>query len=122
MTGLDRKQKKVYAWVETRLGKLNQNKKERALRFLEESLELVQTIGVTESDIFAVLAHVYSKPQGETAQEIGGVGVTLLALSEATGISFDWALEREITRIHTSSPKKFRDRQDQNVKLGIGLS
>lgn len=92
------------------------------MRFLEESLELIQAIGLTKSDVFSVLAHVYSKPEGEVSQDIGGVGVTLLALSESTGISFDWALEREITRIHALSPKKFRDRQDVNVKLGIGLS
>jgi predicted transcriptional regulator len=77
------------------------NKSERGYRFIEESLELVQAVGMTKEQVLAVVDYTYSRPIGELSQEVGGVMVTLTVLCEVFGIdSFDEG-ERELTRIDT---------------------
>ena len=56
------------------------DKTERNHRFLEEALELVQSIGCTQSEAHQLVDYVYGRPAGEPSQEVGGVMVTLAAL------------------------------------------
>lgn len=53
---------------------------ERALRFGEESLELVQSLGVTREQALALVKQVYDKEPGDPFQELGGTMVTLATL------------------------------------------
>lgn len=52
-------------------------------RFLEEALELVQSLGCTANEAHRVVDYVFSRPVGEPAQELGGVMVTLATLCNA---------------------------------------
>lgn len=66
---------------------------ERNHRFLEESLELVQACGCTQSEAHQLVDYVFGRPVGEVQQEAGGVMVTLAALCRAQGIDdsdFGW--------------------------------
>jgi hypothetical protein len=56
---------------------------ERNHRFLEEALELVQSLGCTKSEALQLVDYVYGRNVGQVRQEIGGVMVTLSALSSA---------------------------------------
>lgn len=74
---------------------------ERNHRFLEESLELVQSCGCTASEAHQLVDYVYGRPVGERAQEVGGVMVTLAALCLAQGLDMHAAGETELARIWT---------------------
>lgn len=45
-------------------------------RFLEESLELVQSMSCTRDDAHALVDYVYNRQTGQPVQEVGGVMVT----------------------------------------------
>ena len=75
------------------------DKVERNHRFLEEALELVQSLGCTASEAHQLVDYVYGRPQGEVNQEAGGVMVTLAALCEVSAIDLEFASRKEGRRI-----------------------
>lgn len=77
------------------------DKTERADRFIEESLELVQSVGYPADRIMALISYVYSRPLGEPVQEVGGVMVTLASFCLSHGINLDDAAQTELTRVWT---------------------
>ncbi len=88
---------------------------ERNHRFLEESLELVQSLGCTESEAHQLVEYVYNRNIGEVNQEAGGVMVTLAALCEAAGIHMQLAGETELARIWTKV-EQIREKQAAKPK------
>jgi hypothetical protein len=93
-------------------GHVAADKRERNHRFLEESLELVQSHGCTEAEALELVAYVYGRPIGEPVQELGGVMVTLAALSEAHGLDMDRAGLIELARVsEASTMNKIRAKQ-----------
>ena len=72
---------------------------ERNYRFLEESLELVQSLGCTRADCLALVDYVYGRDRGQPVQEVGGVMVTLAALCAANYLDMQQAAEHELARI-----------------------
>lgn len=77
-------QKRVAGWMrETFTLELIESIKERNHRFLEESLELVQSLDCTETEAHMIVAYVFGRPKGEVKQELGGVLVTLSAMCNA---------------------------------------
>lgn len=77
------------------------DRQERNHRFLEESLELVQSLGCTASEAHQLVDYVYSRPIGEPDQEAGGVMVTLAALCLANAMDMHTAGYIELARIWT---------------------
>lgn len=66
----------------------------RCYRFLEEAIELVQSLGTTKEQANILVNYVYGRPLGEPHQEVGGTMVTLAALCAAKGLSMNtcaWA-------------------------------
>ena len=80
--------------------RLYRDRQQRCLRFFEEATELVQAFGLPEQQALNVLSYVYARPEGEPAQEVGGVGVTLLALCSTEEIDFNRELFTEFGRIN----------------------
>ena len=74
------------------------DRQERTHRFLEESLELAQANGGSREDVEALVAYVYSRPQGNPEAEVGGVIVTLAGLCSASKIDLGKAGDRELER------------------------
>jgi hypothetical protein len=74
------------------------NVTERNHRFLEESLELVQSKGCTREEAHMLVEYVFGRPVGEPEQETGGVMVTLAALCNAAGMDMDMAARVELAR------------------------
>lgn len=72
---------------------------ERALRFGEESLELIQSLNVTREQALALVQQVYDKPVGEPMQELGGTLVTLASLCAVTGLHAGRAYQDEWDRV-----------------------
>jgi len=74
---------------------------ERNHRFLEEALELAQSLDCTREEALQLVDYVFGRPVGEPAQEVGGVMVTLAALCTPAGIDLEQASENELNRIWT---------------------
>ena len=56
---------------------------QRGLRLFEEAIETAQACGCDSALLHRLIDHVYAKPLGELPQELGGLGVTMLALAAA---------------------------------------
>lgn len=93
-------QQRVYPWLLVCFGaKIANDRVERNHRFLEESLELVQSLGLTQSEAHQLVDYVFGRPVGYPPQEVGGVMVTLAALCLANGMDMHEAGEVELARI-----------------------
>lgn len=110
-------QREVGQWAVSCFGIERANDpRERNLRFLEESIELVQANGLSHEEALAVLDYVYSRPRGSVAQEVGGAIVTLAALCRAAGISLDDAATTELSRIS----ERVVEIREKNLKKPLG--
>lgn len=95
-------QARVQPWLMGCFGaEIAADREERNHRFLEESLELVQSLGCTASEAHQLVDYVYGRDIGEPAQEVGGVMVTLAALCLANGLDMHANGETELARIWT---------------------
>jgi hypothetical protein len=93
-------QQRVQPWLMTTFGpEISANVTERNHRFLEESLELVQSLGCTASEAHQLVDYVFNRPLGEPSQEVGGVMTTLAALCLATNLDMHKCGEVELRRI-----------------------
>lgn len=88
---------------------------ERNHRFLEEALELVQSLGCTKSEAYQLVDYVYGRPTGEPMQELGGVQVTLAALCYPHDLDMREAAERELARVWEKIDK-IRAKQEAKPK------
>ena len=93
-------QQRVNRWVLECFGaEIAVDKVERNHRFLEESLELVQSCGCTKSEAHQLVDYVFGREIGVPSLEVGGVMVTLAALCTAHSIDMRGAGENELRRI-----------------------
>jgi len=103
----------VADWMHDCFGpEISADKLERADRFLEEVLELLQAVGYPRERVRELEGYTYSRPVGELGQEVGGVMVTLAALCSAHNVDMQGEGDRELDRI--TQPKimrKIRDKQ-----------
>lgn len=121
MNARDVRQGAIWDWTCGTFGEDACTSKERAMRFLEEAIELVQAEGIDIAAINAVLAHVLAKEPGNPVQEAGGVGLTLLAYCESKGFSADDAEAGELVRVKAIDPEKFRARHNKKADAGIAV-
>ena len=114
----------IEQFVRTRFGdKVMDNKEERAARVLEEAIELFQ-VDARDPKEGRAKAHklidvVFDKKVGDRKQEIGGLGVTLLALCAAHEHRLDELVKTEIARIMSMSPDHFLQKQTAKSDLGV---
>lgn len=81
------------------------DKVERNHRFLEEALELVQSLGCSQSEAHQLVDYVFARPIGEPNQEAGGTLVTLAALLTASRLDMRICGELELDRVWTKVEK-----------------
>ena len=93
-------QARVSPWLEACFGThIATDVTERNHRFLEEALELVQSLGCTHSEAMQLVDYVFARETGEPFQEVGGAMVTLAALCAANGLDMAAAGEVELARV-----------------------
>lgn len=93
-------QKKVGEWLIQCFGEeIASDKLERNDRYIEESLELVQSCGYTRDRAHDLVDYVFDRPVGEKHQEVGGSIITLAALCVAQDINMQAAGYEELARI-----------------------
>lgn len=117
----DTRQVKVLEWVREVFGDVALAVEERVTRVVEEVVELAQAEGVSREQVLHVVDHVYGRKRGEVFQEVGGVGVTLLAYCQVRGISADYAERQELHRVLGLPAERFRARQAVKAEAGIGV-
>lgn len=69
-----------------------------------------------------LIDHVFSKEAGEIGQELGGVGVTVLALAHAAGIDADAEEQREIARVRSKPLQWFWERNRAKNEAGFDVT
>lgn len=72
---------------------------ERNWRFLEEALELVQSLGGNAADAHKLVDYVFGRGIGSPSQEVGGTMVTLACLVAANRLSMHVSALTELARI-----------------------
>lgn len=101
MTTMQKYQSDVKDWCVTCFGEaIATDKTERCYRFMEEALELVQSVGMTERQVRQLVDYVYGRDIGEPYQEVGGVMVTLSTLVAANGLDLEKCARQELERIN----------------------
>lgn len=99
-------QSRVFPWLIECFGEqIAKDKVERNHRFLEESLELVQSLGCTPSEAHQLVDYVFAREVGDPPQETGGVMITLAALCLANQLDMHECGEVELARIWTKVDK-----------------
>ncbi len=116
---INRFQNQVKPWLDACFGAaIAGDKTERNQRFLEESLELVQSCGCTQSEAHQLVDYVFGRAVGEPAQEVGGVMVTLAALCLAHALDMHKAGATELERIWTKVDE-IRAKQSAKPRFGV---
>lgn len=88
-------------WLEECFGEtISKDKVERNHRFLEEALELVQSLGCTREEAHQLVDYTFDRPVGEPYQEVGGSMTTLAALCSANGFNMMELGEIELERMY----------------------
>ena len=95
-------------------------KRERALRFLEEALELVQATGLYKDDVIRQMHYTYDRPVGKVEEELGQTQFTFFALAACHDIDSYEAFQ-EVYRI-ACTPERIEKVKAKNIlKREAGL-
>lgn len=117
------RQIKVANWVEEAFGLQQARSVEyRGLRFVEEAIELAQSCDCKLETLHQLIDHIYSRPKGDLRQELGGVGLTLLALANAAGMSADAAEQEELERVLSKPLEMFKKRNEEKQAALLDLT
>jgi hypothetical protein len=109
-------------WAIGVFGPIAANPVERATRFIEEALELAQSIGVPAARAAAIHARVYARAPGFSTMEIGQAALTLELLAEAIGMNLDASADAELARVRAISNEEWQRRHDAKVRAGIAAA
>lgn len=112
-------QQGIGAWARETFGEEDWTQRARAIRFIEEALELVQALGLDLPVVLRVAARVYEGPPGTVAQELGGTVVSLCALAEQVGMSLEEAGTEEFQRVLSLPAAHFRERNRAKCEAGL---
>lgn len=109
-------------WVLNALGAgILYDRKERAMRILEEATELAQCEGVTQAEAAGIGERVFSRAVGEARQEMAGVYFTLIVYAWVRRFSLEDALVAELERVEDPALIKcIRAKHADKVAAGIG--
>lgn len=99
---------------------------QRAIRMLEEAVEAYQAACSSE-DSAELMAHrligyVFARPVGTLAQELGGIGVTVLALAEAANLDADVCEVAEFCRVMSKPLEHFAKRNQEKNAAGFEMT
>lgn len=92
---------------------------QRAVRFLEEAVELYQAAGGNLEMAHQLLDFMFARPVGEIEQELGGAGLTLLLVANAAGMSADAAEAKEFRRVLSKPASEFGKRNEEKNAAGF---
>lgn len=116
----DLRQIQVARWCAAAFGKEHQaSLLQRGLRHAEEAIEAAQAAGAPEAQVAALVPYIYARPPGALRQELGGSGLTLLALAAAAHESADQAEADELARVLSKPLSHFAARNQAKNDAGF---
>lgn len=116
----DDRQRDVHHWCAAAFGRDHAaSVPQRAVRLLEETIEAYQASGGDPEMAHKLIDFVFARPVGQLGQELGGVGLTVLALAEAAGLSADEEELREFKRVLSKPLKWFHARNQVKNDAGF---
>lgn len=115
-----RRQSVVIWWARRMFGSNTLKFTERAMRVVEEAIEVAQAVGVPVNTVERIVHRVYTKAAGEVVEELGGLLVTTLALAEVLNKDADELERDELERILSLPEHLPRESQMRKHALGIG--
>lgn len=107
---------RVREWVVSRIGPEHMTTRERAMRLLEEAIELAQAEGVTREQVDCQVAYTYSSKPGDPRQEASGVAICLYGWASAAGATLQEIGLAEMERIEARSAAEVQERLARKVK------
>jgi hypothetical protein len=111
-------------WVQRCFGSdVLSNKQERAMRLLEEAIELAQSVGVPLEKVRALEVLVYDRPVGNETREMGSVLLTAVVMCRTLGYTnpADLLLS-ELRRVLDTDVAKFRRRWQEKIDAGVAVA
>lgn len=119
----DQRQAAIFAWAKAAFSEEETTSlPQRGLRLLEEAVEAFQACGGDEETAARLVKYVFGRPPGDLGQELGGVGVTTLALAAAAGVSADEQEQREVARVLSKPISEFTQRNQAKNAAGFLLA
>jgi len=106
-------------WAADIFGPVALDPHERAMRFLEEAIELSHALAIPIGTLSAVAERGYARPPGKVNREIGQSAVTLEMLAECVGFSAEIEAAREFDRVKSIPTEEWAARHAAKVKMGI---
>lgn len=91
----------------------------RALRLVEEAIELAQAHDVPRDTLIDLVNLLYKRPAGSAVQELGGVMLTATILAAAQGYDPQDAFLIELRRVLDKPPAHFAECNEEKIKLGM---
>lgn len=119
----DDRQQRVHTWAKAAFGVAHATSlPQRGLRLLEEAVELFQAAGGDQDMAHKLVSFVFSRPAGTIEQELGGVGVAVLALAAAFDVSADDMEQREVDRVLSKPLEFFAARNAEKNAAGFAYT
>ncbi len=107
-------------WALKTFGRVAMDVRERALRLVEEAIEMSQAVGVERYQVLRMVWEVYSRKPGNPKSEMGGVAITSMIMAEALELNFLGAAEKEYERLKTPQTiARCKKRQAEKKKKGL---
>src|SRR5262245_8584190 len=96
----DARQARVHQWCAAAFGNDHATSTEqRGLRLAEEAIEAAQAAGCDPTTLHKLIDYVYSRQSGNLEQELGSVGLCVLAMAASAGVSADACEMKECQRV-----------------------
>lgn len=112
----------IFNWAKSTFGDSAADPCERAIRNVEEAVEVAQTLGVDKDMVLRTVERTYSRPAGGILEELGGNLVTLLSLIYVTGNDPEAILYNEVYRITSRSPDVWKKKHDEKISDRTAIS
>lgn len=114
------RQRRVAQWCADAFGVEHaSNIEQRGLRLAEEAIEAAQSAGCNPMTLHKLIDYIYAKPPGFLQQELGGVGLCVLAMANAAGFDADDEEITEINRVLSKPLSFFADRNKVKNEAGF---
>lgn len=106
-------------WAHETFGDIALDPKERAMRFLEEAVELAHAVGVDAITSTNIVGRVYQRPAGGIPREVGQSLVTLELLAKAINVDAEREANEEFFRVQRIPKEEWARRHGAKVAIGI---
>ena len=106
-------------WAHKTFGDVGLDPQERAMRFLEEAIEVAHTAGISANTMQAIVARVTARPYGNIGREIGQALCALELFAKVAGVDAESEAASEFIRVQSIPQAEWDRRHAAKVKIGI---